>query len=306
MAVGDFQNKVLQSLLYGFLNINKAGFKLLLRRDNFAPVGIITVKRAEVDSAHGMPRTWAEGVLIEQNALERGKFFREPLDRYNTATGMFESTVLCENQYGVVLTARRSFSLDDDGDGFMWLDNPLEVAEFMKVKEDKDAKTRIISSLKSDVESVREELNFWKDAAGGSGAEARDVRERLGTLQRKTYLLQSQIDYYKLEAMVAEGLNIQVESAVRKITADAKERGIELASTDSERVLTSMDNLKKQREKMAALMPAGAVSEEELKKIRAQLGDLSRQLEGLAKPSRAEAKPKPPTEAKPPTTPPAP
>lgn len=293
------QDRVLESLLYGLTNLNKAGFKLMLRRDNFAPVGVVTVKRVEVDSASMMPRTWAEGVLLEQDVMQKGRFFREPLDKFSKTSGAFESTVLCENQYGMLLTSRRSSSLDDDGDNFMLLDNPLEAAEYAKLKEDNDAKNRTISSMKSDVESIREEMGFWKDAAQASGAEARDSKERLGALQRKAYLLQSLVDAYRLDAMVAEGLNIRVEAATRKIVETARERGVLMASSDTEMLADAADRTKKLREKLAALAPAGAVSEEELKKIRAEIGEISRQFRQLeSKPSRAE---KPKTEEKPPT-----
>jgi len=291
--MANFQSRVLQSLLFGLTNLNRAGFKLLLRRDNFAPVGVVTVKRVEVDSATMMPRTWAEGVRLEEDALEKGKFFKEPLDRFDSATGAFESVVLCENPYGIVLTARRSASLDDDDDGFMWLDNPFEVSEMMRIKKEIDKKNRTISSLTKDMESMKQELDFWRDAAEASGAEARDLRGRLGTLQRKVYLLQAQMDYYKLEAMVSEGLNVQVESAVRKILASAKERGMEFAATDAERTLTSIENLKKQKEKIAALVPSGALTEDELRKIRAEIGEMRKTLESLARTGKAET-PKPP------------
>jgi len=277
-----FQNKVLSNLIFGLSNMNKAGFKLLLRRDNFVPVGILTVKRPEVDSSRGMTRIWGEGVLIEPDALTKGKFFREPLDRYDKATGNFESVILCENPFGIVITARRSSSIDDEEDNFMWLENPFTISQYRKIKNDNSIKERTISSLRNELESLRKERDFWRDSAESSAAEARDNRERLSILQKKVIMLQSQVNTYKTEAMIAEGLNSQIDAAVRKMVNDARERGIELASTDVERAIGSAEKLRRLREQLAGITPASTVTDDELRKLRSQVNQLHEEIKSIS------------------------
>ena len=289
----DFQTRVLSSLVFGLSNLPKAGFKLLIRRDNFVPVGIITAKRTILDSSTMMPRTWAEGVRIEEDALARKKWFKEPLDRFDQSRQAFEPVVLCENQYGIVITARRTSSAKDDEDNFMWLENPMRIQEFRKIQTDLGLKDRVISSLRNDLEAVKKERDFWKDAAETSGAESRDLRERISVLQRKVYLLQAQADYYKLEAMVKEGLNVEVEAAFRQILRTARERGIDFVATDADRTLKAIENLKRQREKIAALVPASGVGEEELRKLRREISEMRQMLAGKGREAPSPPPPKP-------------
>lgn len=287
-----FGREVLKSLLFGLTNMNKAGFKLLLRRDNFLPVGIITVKRPEIDSARGLPRNLAEGVLLEPNALRMKRWFREPLDRWNKITGIFESTVLCENNSGIVLTSRRSFSLDDEDDkNFMLLENPLDAEEHRKIRLDSLAKERTISSVTKLFKEAHKNLDFFADLAESSGIEARDLKTRLGILQKQNYLLQAQVDQYKLESMAAEALSVQLEAAVRKILEDARAKGVELASSETERAIAAIKKQRQMREEGAGLFPTAEVAPEELKKIRARQEEMSKQLEELARRPREREKP---------------
>jgi len=278
-----FEIKVLNSLIFGLTHMPRVGFKLLLRSDNFRPVGIVTVKRTELDQGKGLYRTFAEGVELPGDGKKR-KFFKEPLDRWNPAAQRFESVVLCENEHGIMITARRSQKIDDEDDeNFIYFHNPLEVREIMKLKHEAERKEASIAGLVSEIESVKKERDYWKNEADALGSENRQLRDSVTRLSMELAIAKAQIQFLRRQAMAAEAFNIQIDAAFRKLLEDARERGVQLASSDVELALSALRKIKELREEASALTPSTPVGEEELKKITRKINELSGKLMELTR-----------------------
>ena len=262
------ERKVLDCLLYGLRNARRCGFWILLRTENFVPVGVMTAKKPEMDPSKGEVRTWAVGVGLD------GRVFKEPLDRWNPSTQSFEPVLFVENDYGIAVTCRRRPEGDEE-DNFLYLDNPYDAAEVRKMASDLAAKDRTIASMNRKLEEMRSQRDFWEAEAKAAGEEARNLRDQVSRLSREVALLRSQVELYKRTAWAAEAHINEVEAILRKALEEAQERGEFIGASAMEKAISSARRIRELSEEMRGI--AGAVSgemEEEMAKIRRGLEEL--------------------------------
>lgn len=278
----SFEDRVFDALTFGLQELPKTGFKILLRRDGFGVAGIVTVKKPEFDPSLGESRMWAHGVKLND-----GEFFKEPLDRKDPKLREIESVVLAETPH-LILTARRSLDLDDDGKNFMFLDNPLAVEEVRKIEEEIKVQSRVISTVSIELKNERKEKRYWMDLASSQGDAVREGEERIGRLSKDVSLLRNQLEHYRLLAEAAQAYGVMAQSALDKMLEDARRRGVELASTETERTIEAAKQQRKLLEELSPLIPRG-VSPEEVEKVRLELEETRKRIKELEKKPSAPA-----------------
>ncbi|MEM5866930.1 MAG: hypothetical protein QXG39_03310 [Candidatus Aenigmatarchaeota archaeon] len=269
---------VLRKLIEGLSEMKKHNFWLLLRSDNFTPVGIVTAKKVKQDRGKGVYRMFAEGFVLEKDALEKGKTFSEPIDRWNPATGRFETIILAENDQGIMITARRSPSVDDDNDdNFLYLSDPYEIREKINIRRELEKRDAIISSMKNTLAEKDRLVEYWENEARTAGEELRRMREINRRLSMELSILKAEYEQMRRYAMTAEALQIQIESAVTKILEDAREKGLEMASEPLERAIASARKLRALKEELSPLETAPLGEEE----IRRRIGSVEEKIEEI-------------------------
>lgn len=243
----SLQDEIFGHITKGFSGLTKTTFKILIRRDGFIPFGIVTVKSPEFDSSIGESRIWARGVKFGG-----GEFFREPLDRKNPKTNELESVVLEETPY-IILTARRRPDLSDEEDNFMWLDNPFEVQEVRKMEEAVKVRNRVISSLKRENQTQQGYSEYWEGQAKAMGDSLRENQERIRRMSKEVSLLRDQVEFHKMLSQSAMAAGIEMEATLGTLIKTARERGVEIASSEWDRAEKSIKRMKKFREEAGAL-----------------------------------------------------
>jgi len=269
------EKRVFAQIKQGLENLPKAGFKILVRRDDFVPYGIVTVlRKTEFDPSTGEARTWVEGVR-----LGSGEFFKEPLDRKNPRTNQLESVVLAENPY-LILTARRRPDLSDADDNFMWLDNPFDVQDIRKLREDVQVRDQVVASMRKELETQRKLTSYYEGLASAYGETTRELEERTKRLSREVAMLREQNEHLRMIGRAAMAESIEAESALEKMVKTARERGVEIASSEFERARETAKKLKQLHEEFGPL-ERPAPPPEEIERYKRELEEERRKREAL-------------------------
>jgi len=267
------EERVLNSLLFGLKHARECGFSILLRTENFVPVGIMTAKKPEMDVSKGKTRLWALGIGLD------GKVFKEPLDRYNASTQDFESVLFVENDYGIAVTCRRKPEGEDE-DNFLYFDNPYDAAEVRKMASDLAAKDRTIASMNRKLEEMRNLRDFWLQQADAFGEEVRNYREQVSRLSKEVALLRSQIELYKRMAWATEVLATEIEALLRKALEEAQEKGEFLGAEAINKVIMASRKVREFSEEIRGTggMAVSGTMEEEIVKMRKRLESIEEEM----------------------------
>lgn len=272
----------LEEAVYGALRYLTAfphvGAKLFFRRDGFRPHGIMYRVELRYDDQYGDFRKWAIGRTFD------GRRFEEPLDWKNPNTGRLESVVLDENGF-FILSARRSDSIADDPDNFMWLATPAEALDLKKYQDAVVAERRTTGSLQVELDNVKQELVWARAEADAKGSEVNQQRAAVDTLSRQVSLLRYQVQEYLMRLHAAAGISIQVSASMDKLLTDARERGIDVVKAPAERAKDTMKLLKDLAETAEFVLPEKPEEiARELSAVRGRLDKLDKEVEILKKP----------------------
>ncbi len=277
------EKAVLRGLLRGLREARRHNFWILLRTENFVPVGVMTAKKPELDPSKGTTRTWAVGLTPD------GRPFKEPLDRWNPSTQSFEPVLFVENDWGIAVTCRRRPEGDEE-DNFLYFHNPLDAAEARKLLSDLEAKDRTIASLNRKLEEQTTLVQFWKNEADAKGEELRNLREQVAMLSREVALSRAQVELYKRYAFAAEAFSVQAEATLRKVLETAQEKGEFIGAEVVEQATTVAKKLRELREEMMGVAGAPGRLEEELARLAKEVEELRRK---TAQAAAQAAKPAP-------------
>jgi hypothetical protein len=225
----------------------RAGVKILVRRDGMRVAGLIYATKLKEDKGLGKNRTWAY-VLVDPKRME---WVEEPLDRINPRTGNLESCVLAEDPRGyLVLTARKTPDVRDDDDNFVWMSNPHEEKEIKRILDQVEEKDRIISSLKREIDSEKKLREYYEELADKLGSEVESYKERVSGLSMEVGLKGQQLMHARLRLQEARAELMEVGGFLEKLISDARQRGIDIATGDWERLSKSAERFRELGEQL--------------------------------------------------------
>jgi hypothetical protein len=226
--------------------------------------------------------------------LDSGKEFDEPLDWKNPKTGQLESTILeSDGNPFVMITARRTNSVGDDPDDFMWLGSPADSEYIKGLQDDIAARDRNLLGLRVELENALKMMHEYKAQGDASGSEANSLRVANASLWLETSTLRLQVEAARNRLRAAAALTIQTEAAIEALIADARSRGLELAKGPLERAIDSIQAVRKMQEEAKFALPKGTAPESELVAMKKKDEDLAARIAKLEEERTAAGKAKP-------------
>jgi chromosome segregation ATPase len=231
------------------------GAKLFVRREGFVIVGFLVEKYQRVDTSSGDMRNWGFIKTLNWENLD------EPLDRKNRLTGEIETCICWENNQ-IVITARRTKDIRDDEDNFQWLIGAPDANAWKELRENIKLLEKTIHSLERELEGKNVLIARLTPQVEGLGTENTSLKNDLDFLWPDYVAKGRQLSWAYLQLQGAIALTREMYGAMEEIGRTARDRGIDMGSSDMDRLSRSAEKTKAFLSQLAASIPAsGAVSE---------------------------------------------
>jgi chromosome segregation ATPase len=273
--------------LDGMSGLPTTGAKVFIRRDGFMIVGLLVDKYNRVDTSSGDMRTWGWIKTLDWKDTD------EPLDRKNRLTGEIESCICWENNQ-VVITARRTKDLRDDDDNFMWLMGAPDANAWKEIRDKIKTHERTIHSLERELEGKITLIARLSPQVEALGTENASLKADLDALWPDLVATKRQLSSAYLQLQAAIGITREAYGALEEVVRTARDRGIDMGSSDIDRARRSMEKIKGfQMELGSALPPGGAIAGSQVAGLEKQIADIKETIERALAGGRPAPAPKP-------------
>lgn len=217
-------------------------------------VGLLVDKEARLDTASGEMRTW--GII---RTLD-WKLIDEPLDRKNRLTGEIETCICFENNQ-LVMTARRSADIRDDNDNFVWLESSLDGTAWKELKDKIKERERTIHSLERELEGKQVLIDRINPRLDAVSTQADQLKGDLNALWPDLVATKRQLAQAYLQLQAGLAITREAYGAIEEVVRTSRERGIDMGSSDMDRMSRSMEKTKTFMMELGTALPQGGAVE---------------------------------------------
>lgn len=265
-------------------DLSEYDFKLLYTTQGFRLMGIVTWDKKRPDESIGERRRWIKGLKIENGTPipSDERIFETSLDRKNPMSGELESIVVHEDG-SMILMARKTFDLDDDEKNFQFIPNQHMLSRVQQFMDEIEAGQRRINRISQEKEQFFLDAEHFKREGITAKERAKTNIELLNRLTREGARLQERIGNLESQNQVLRARNLQYESQMDEVMANAQEEGTIKGMTTDDRVIHAIQKTKEKEEAMMDIQQEGTGSDEQIQEMAGQIQEMKDKLEAMKK-----------------------
>lgn len=260
------------------------GCKELFTTHGWQCLGYITYDKKLPDEATGQRRRWIKGYRFENGSplSPSEHIFETSLHRFNRKAGELQDIVVHEDDF-VVVMERKTFDLSDEDDNFQFVPNMHHLNRIQQLKDNADAASDRIYELLQEKDQSLLDVEHFKREAKTAKESAKSNLELLNRLTRDSSELQERIGNLEAKNQKLRASNLEYESMMDELIANAQEKGTIKGMTTDDQVLHAIEKKKDIQEAMFDLEPGGedagqAYQQDELDELKKRLATLERKM----------------------------
>lgn len=268
-------------------DLSECGFKLLFTTQGFRLMGIVTWDKKLPDESLGERRRWIKGLKIENGTpipLDE-KVFETSLDRKNPKSGELDEIVVHEDD-SMILMARKTFDLDDGEENFQFIPNQYALNRVQQFMDEIEARGRRIHRLSQEKEqSFLDAEHFKREGITAKERQKTDM-ELLNRLTRESARLQERIGNLESQNQVLRARNLQYESQMDELMANAQEEGTIKGMTTDDLVIHAIQKKKEVEVAMIGIQQEDTGTNEQMQEMTGQIQEIKGELGTMKKAER--------------------
>ena len=263
-------------------DLSEHGFKRLYTTQGFRLMGIVTWDKKEKDESLGERRRWIKGLKIENGTPipTDEKLFATLLDRKNPLSGELEEIVVHEDD-SMILMARKTFDLDDSEENFQFIPNQHMLNRVQQFMDEVDARGRRINRLNQEKEQSFLDAEHFKREGITAKEREKTNMELLNRLTREGARLQERIGNLESQNQVLRARNLQYESQMDEVMANAQEEGTIKGMSSDDLVIHAIQKKKEVEEAMMDIQQEDTATNEQLQEMAGQLQEMKSELNAM-------------------------
>jgi len=265
-------------------DLSEHGFKRLYTTQGFRLMGIVTWDKKLPDESLGERRRWIKGLKIENGTpipLDK-KVFVTSLDRKNPLSGELEEIVVHEDDF-MILMARKTFDLDDDEKNFQFIPNQHMLNRVQQFMDEIEEKGRRIHRLSQEKDQFFLDAEHFKREGLTAKEREKTNMELLNRLTREGARLQERIGNLESQNQVLRARNLQYESQMDEVMANAQEEGTIKGMTTDDRVIHAIQKTKEKEEAMMDIQQESTAVNEQIQDLAGQMQKMQSELKVMKK-----------------------
>lgn len=273
--------------------MSENNMKLLFTTHGFKLLGIITWDKMLPDEAMGIRRRWVKGLVMENGhpLPPEERVFETSLQRKNPKSGRLEDIIVHEDDL-VVVMERKTFELDDDEKNFQFMPNMHLFNRVQQMTDEIEEGRRRISRLDEEKDQSLLDSEHYKREAQAAKEREKTQKELLNRLTRENSMLHEKLGNLESVASLFRAKNLELESFVDEITANAQEKGTIRGMTTDDQVLHAVETKKELYQTMMDIEPGvsaedGGQGDEEVD-LREQVKKLTETVNKLTEAKQAQ------------------